>query len=246
MPFDEKLLEPHLTGLDVEKITFGFDAQAHIHPVSETVSGDRLHAIIDCVGREVEMEFNFAARHHLLNAMAALGAYMLMDQPLEAAPGAAAAIRLSRRRGEHIQTPDGILLIDDCYNANPLSMESSLEYLLATAPERRTVAILGDMGELGPRAEEYHRRLGARLAALGVDLLVGIGPLAAAYVEGARAEDSGRRDRHLPDCDSAIAAVRGMLEPGDVVLVKASRFMMLERLVSALAGAAGGEPDKEG
>ncbi|HDZ59254.1 MAG TPA: UDP-N-acetylmuramoyl-tripeptide--D-alanyl-D-alanine ligase [Actinobacteria bacterium] len=247
VPFGETMLEPHLAGLDVEKITFGFDVQADIHPVSETVTGGSLHATIDCAGREVEMEFNFAARHHLLNAMAALGAYMLMGQPLAAAPDAAAAIRLSPRRGEHIQAPDGILLIDDCYNANPLSMESSLEYLLATAPGRRTVAILGDMGELGLRAEEYHRRVGGRAAALGVDLLVGVGPLAAAYVEGARAKDGGRRDRHLPDCDSAIASVKDMLEPGDVVLVKASRFMMLEQLVSALAAAAGGSaPDKEG
>ena len=258
-PYGEQLLAPHLEGLDLEMLSFGFDADADIHPVSETFTNDSLHAVIDCRGSEVEVRFNFAARHHLLNAMAAIGAYMLMGMPLEELAEAAGRVTLSGMRGELIRLDDGTVLINDCYNANPLSMESSLRYLHELAAGRRTVAIIGDMGELGDDARSYHNRVGRAAARMGTDLIIAVGELSAEYVAGAAAEDSHRQDLHSNDCQGAISAAGVGLRPGDVVLVKASRFMELEHIVQSLVGendgdnegepagdGAGRSPEKEG
>jgi UDP-N-acetylmuramoyl-tripeptide--D-alanyl-D-alanine ligase len=248
VPFNEELLKPHLEDLDVEVLTFGFDAGADIHPVSETTAADRLHAVVDCCGAKLELTFNFAARHHLLNAMAAIGAYRLLGLPLDNLAAAAAGVNLSHRRGEHLRLSQDILLINDCYNANPLSMESALEHLARSAAGRRTVAILGDMGELGSEASAYHRQVGRTAARLGIDSILAIGELAAGYVEGAAEEDRERDDRHCINCDIAVRELEVLLEPGDIVLVKASRFMRLERITDALADSrpAGEETGKGG
>ncbi len=238
-PYGERLLEPHLAGLDLEMVSFGFDAAADIHPVSESFTSDSMHAVIDCRGSELEVSFNFRARHHLLNAMAAIGACMLMGIPLGGLVEAAAGIVLSDMRGEPVRLRDDTVIINDCYNANPLSMESSLRYLHELAAGRRTVAIIGDMGELGEDARSYHYRVGRAAADMGTDLIIAVGELSTEYLAGAASVDSARRDLHSGDCEAAIAAAAGSLRPGDVVLVKASRFMGLERIVEALTAEAG-------
>lgn len=243
-PYGEELLMPHLEGLDLEMLSFGFDREADIHPVSETFSEDRLHAVIDCRGTRVEFTFNFAARHHLLNALAAIGAYMLTGMPVEHLPEVATAITLSGMRGELINLADGTVLINDCYNANPLSMESSLRYLHDVAAGRRTLAVIGDMGELGDEAFAYHKRVGRSAARLGTDLIIAVGELSTGYVEGASGEDGRRQDLHATDRNGAIEILRRQLKPGDVVLVKASRFMGLETIVKALT--AGGSAETGG
>jgi UDP-N-acetylmuramoyl-tripeptide--D-alanyl-D-alanine ligase len=131
-------------------------------------------------------------------------------------------VAISRWRGEHIPLEDGGLLIADCYNANPASMAAALRHLVSAADGRRAVAVLGDMAELGPAAPGYHDGVGALAAELGVDV-VAIGPLARGY-----------RGRWFPDRDAALAALPGLLAPGDAVLVKGSRAMGLEAVVEAL------------
>lgn len=243
IPFGETLLAPYIADVEARIITFGFDAAADIHPVSHRHQEDgRLHCLLWCLGDEIMVDFGFAAHHHLLNFMAALGAYRLLGLPLAGAVDAARDIRLSGMRGELIELDNGVTLLNDCYNANPLSMSSSLDYLVSVAPGRRTVAVLGDMGELGGSALEYHRQVGRRAAELGVDCLVGIGEMAAGYVAGAR--DEGGCDKqsscfHYPDRAVALEAVRGLIRPGDVVLVKASRFMKLEEVSDAIADSCG-------
>ncbi len=240
-PYAEKLLESHLAGLDLRIITFGFDRLADIHPVfHEHTEEGRLHAVISCCGREIELWFNFAPHHHLLNAMAAIGAYHMLGLPLEEIPAAVANIHLSNLRGELVNLPGGVTLLNDCYNANPLSMSSSLEYLASVGTGRRTVAILGDMGELGAGSLDFHRGMGRRVAELGIDCLIAVGNDASAYVTGAREEGGcGGCYYHFADRAAALAEVPGLVRPGDVVLVKASRFMRLEELSEALVDAAG-------
>jgi len=128
------------------------------------------------------------------------------------------------------------VLIDDCYNANPMSMHAAIEELAATAPGRR-VAVLGDMLELGPEAPALHRRLGVEARDAGVDVLVTVGPLAAGIGEG-----YGGEPRSLPDAEAAAATVPGLLGPGDTVLVKGSRGVGLERVCEALRRAPAGDP----
>ena len=127
-------------------------------------------------------------------------------------------------------------LIDDCYNANPMSMRAALEDLALTAARAdrgRPVAVLGDMLELGPRERDYHVELGEQAARAGVDLLVTVGPLAAAIAE--------RFDGELhavPDAAAAAQIVPELLVLGDVVLIKGSRGVGLELVCRALRGGA--------
>lgn len=245
VPFGEPLLEPHLAGLELRKTTFGFDPLADIHPIfHEHMEDGSLHAVISCRGREIELWFNFAPHHHLLNMMAAIGAYDLLGLPLEEVPAAVEKIHLSGLRGELVKLVSGVTLLNDCYNANPLSMRSSLDYLASVGTGRRTVAIIGDMAELGEDSRGYHREIGKRVAELGIDCLFAIGGDAIGYIEGAR-QGGGCRECcfHFEDRKAALATVPDLVRPGDVVLVKASRFMKLEELSEALAGAGGDSSD---
>ncbi len=245
-PFGEELLKEHLAGLDLKVTTFGFDPLADIHPVfHEHAEDGRLHSVISVGGRELEIWFNFAAHHHLLNAMAAIGAYHALGLPLEELPGAVENIHLSSLRGELVNLPGGMTLLNDCYNANPLSMRSSLDYLASVGTGRRTVAILGDMGELGDASPEYHHEVGRRVAELGIDCLIAVGEAAAGYIEGARSEGACESCcYHFAGRDEALSGIERLVETGDVVLIKASRFMKLESLSEALtAGVDGADGD---
>lgn len=245
-PYGEKLLKPHLQSIAAQLVTFGFNPAADVHQVGQgEVKDGRLCCTLSVFGEEVEACFNFAARHQLLNAMAAMAAYRLLGLPLDALPDAVVGIHPPRLRGELLPLAGGGFIINDCYNANPLSMESSLAHLAEAGAGRRTVAILGDMSELGADSPAYHRHVGGLVADLDIDCLIAIGEQAGAYVEGAAASDqqgSGRRFHRFTDRREALAAVPDLLEPGDAVLVKASRFMELEELSELLAGK---EPGQE-
>src|SRR5439155_10791689 len=140
---------------------------------------------------------------------------------------------LAPRRGQESPLPGGGTLIADCYNANPLAMEAALADL-AGRPGRR-VAVLGDMLELGPDERRYHREVGAAARAAGIDLLVAVGHRAAEYLEGADVLPSV----HFASVEDAIEALPARLEPGDTVLLKASRGMALERVGARLLGREG-------
>jgi UDP-N-acetylmuramoyl-tripeptide--D-alanyl-D-alanine ligase len=185
----------------------------------------------DIRGTKLQLRFNFTARHQADNAAAALLAYEALGLPLERAQEGADRIVFSRWRGEETPLPGEGLLINDAYNANPVSTEAALRHLTARAGGRRRVAVLGDMAELGQDAATYHRRIG-EIAAENADVVVAVGGLARSYL-GAGAAD----ERHATTVDEAIAALEEVLRPGDVVLVKASRSAGLERVAEALAAA---------
>jgi UDP-N-acetylmuramoyl-tripeptide--D-alanyl-D-alanine ligase len=191
------------------------------------VSFEPPRLVAEVLGTVVELEVPFAAEHHARNALAALGAYAALGLPLERAGEGASAISFSRLRGEESELPGGGVLINDSWNANPVSMRAALEYLVRRAAGRRTVAVLGQMAELGEGSEEFHAAIGAAASDLGVDVVVAVG--------------GGHADRYggLPAGTSAEAAelLRELLEPGDVVLVKGSRVARLETVAEALAAA---------
>lgn len=240
-PYGNELLGPHLKAIKAQLVTFGFNPEADVHQVGRgKVREGRLCCTISVFGHEVEACFNFAARHQLLNAMAAMAAYRLLGLPLDALPEIIAGLHPPRLRGELLPLAGGGFLINDCYNANPLSMESSLAHLAEAGAGRRTVAILGDMSELGADAPSYHRHVGGLVAGMGIDCLIAIGKQAGAYVDGAAsaAAGSGRELHHFADRREALSAAPSLVRPGDAVLVKASRFMELEELSGLLAEAA--------
>ena len=175
------------------------------------------------------VSFNFTARHQAANAAAALAALDALGLPRPERVD----VDLSRWRGEESRLPGGGLLINDAYNANPVSMRAALAYLVERAGhQQRRVAILGDMAELGPDAPAFHREVGEAAAHSGVDVLVAVGELARGYLDGATSVSA---TRWYPDAASAAAAVDEVVEPGDCVLVKASRAVGLEVVAEALA-----------
>jgi UDP-N-acetylmuramoyl-tripeptide--D-alanyl-D-alanine ligase len=111
-------------------------------------------------------------------------------------------------------------------------MAAALSHLAERAGSRRRVAILGEMAELGPDGAEYHRRVGEAATQAGVSVLVGVGPLAAEYLAGARVPTM----RWAEDAQAALAAAIALVEPGDCVLVKGSRSVGLEVVAEGLAG----------
>jgi UDP-N-acetylmuramoyl-tripeptide--D-alanyl-D-alanine ligase len=142
-------------------------------------------------------------------------------------------LALSPGRGQRMTLTGDVMLIDDCYNANPMSMRAALDELAAAAGRERSsrrVAVLGDMLELGETEAELHAQVGEHAAASGVDLLVTVGPRAQRMTER-----FGGEVRAVPDAASAAELVPGLLRPGDMVLVKGSRGVGLELVCRALA-----------
>jgi UDP-N-acetylmuramoyl-tripeptide--D-alanyl-D-alanine ligase len=226
-PAGVRELEPYLGAGDVR--LFGPGGGAFVESF-EVVDGHS-NVAFDLRGEKLELRFNFTARHHADNALAALLAYEALGLPLDGAQRGADRIAFSRWRGEETPLPGEGLLINDAYNANPVSMKAALKHLSARAGGRRRVAVLGDMAELGPDASDYHRRIGA-FASENADVLVAVGELAQAYL-GHGVE----QERRAASVEEAIAAVDEVLRPGDVVLVKASRSAGLERVAEALTTA---------
>jgi UDP-N-acetylmuramoyl-tripeptide--D-alanyl-D-alanine ligase len=144
-------------------------------------------------------------------------------------PSGRVELELSAMRGQ-VRERDGVTIIEDCYNANPLSMRAALDDLATKRPAGRRIAVLGDMLELGPTEVAEHREIGRHAAASGVDVLVMVGPLAAEM-----AEPFGGEAHSVADAAEAAELVRRLVAPGDLVLVKASRGVALEAVTEALA-----------
>jgi UDP-N-acetylmuramoyl-tripeptide--D-alanyl-D-alanine ligase len=205
IPQDCPVLDPFVpAGLDIRR--FG--------PPEAEVRDGRMH--IDWHGREVV--FGFTARHQATNAAAALTALEALG--LEP-PSEPVDVEFSQWRSQEVELPGGGLLLNDAWNANPLAMRAALAHLLERAAGRRTVAVLGEMAELGPEAPRFHAEIGD--AAAIVDVVVGVGGLARGY----------RPDEWAATAAEAVELVRELVRPGDVILVKGSRSVGLEVVAEA-------------
>jgi UDP-N-acetylmuramoyl-tripeptide--D-alanyl-D-alanine ligase len=151
---------------------------------------------------------SYSSRHQLQNTRTALAAADVLGVP---PPAGELRVEFSKHREEERPLPGGGLLLNDCYNANPVSMRAALEHLAARSEGRRRVAVLGEMRELGPDAPSYHAEIGDVVRRLGVEHVIAVGELARAY-----------GGEWVATADEAAARLRGELRPGDVVLVKGS------------------------
>jgi UDP-N-acetylmuramoyl-tripeptide--D-alanyl-D-alanine ligase len=219
VPAGERLLDPYVHG-DVVRFGEGGDV------VLESFAPP--HVAIRARELELSLEVPFTSRHQLGNLLAAVAA----AQAVGVEPSGRVDVAFGALRGEHVALPSGAVVINDCYNANPLSMRAALDDLATHSPEGRRIAVLGDMLELGPGELEEHRALGAYAAESGVDVLLAVGPLSA---ETARA--FAGESLHVADAAEAAAAARELVGPGDVVLVKGSRGIALEAVAEALVAA---------
>ncbi|MCW3067628.1 MAG: UDP-N-acetylmuramoyl-tripeptide--D-alanyl-D-alanine ligase [Solirubrobacterales bacterium] len=223
LPHHEPLLEPHLRR-ELRTITFGDGGDVSL--LERRADG---RTRIAHGGEQIELWPSFAQQHNLRNLLAAVAA----ARALGVTPEGRLQVRFSAMRGERLALPGGVILIDDCYNANPMSMRAAIDDLADTAPARR-VALLGDMLELGSDAPRLHREIGEHAGARGIQLLVTAGPLAAEIAAGFPGES-----HQAADAAAAAELLGGLLLERDTVLVKGSRGVGLERAVAALRAAGG-------
>lgn len=174
-------------------------------------------------------------RHNVYNALAAAAIGLRLAVPLERVAEGLASAEMTGMRMETFSSARGVAVINDAYNANPTSMRAAIETLGAMRVSGRKVAVLGDMGELGSLSELAHFKMGEQVPHAGIDVLITVGALARRIADGARVE--GMSDDALRPCETveeAIQVLEDLLESGDAVLVKASRFMGLERVVEGI------------
>jgi len=221
VPVEDPLLAPHLRA-DLKTISFGERADVTLEQVLSDGS-----VLIAAHGRELELQPSFSQAHNLRNLLAATAAALALGLD----PGGPLHVRFSALRGERLELADGVIVINDCYNANPMSMRAAIDDLAGTAPARR-VAVLGDMLELGPQSPRLHREIGLYAAEQGLDVLVTVGPLAAEM----RSEFEGE-SYAVADAGAAAELLQTLLGTGDTVLVKGSRGVGLERVAEALGAA---------
>ena len=187
-------------------------------------------------GERVEVALAVSGEAQVGNALAAMAAARECGLGLaDAAETLGRTAAVSRWRMEIIERPDGVVIVNDAYNANPESMRAALKTVTAMAGRGRTWALLGPMGELGDRSVGEHDALGRYAVRLNVGTLVAIGDAARPIAQGAALEGSYDGEAQwVPDLDAAVALVAPKLRSGDVVLVKASRAAGLERLAQRL------------
>jgi UDP-N-acetylmuramoyl-tripeptide--D-alanyl-D-alanine ligase len=226
VPVDADALEPHLRE-ELTVTTFGPGGDVHV--VETAVTGRSANVRIATPAGEQRFVLPFAESYNVVNTLAAVAVGVALDADLDAMARRAPDISFSRLRGEHIELSGGVTLVNDCYNANPISMRAALESLNELTAAGRRVAILGGMAELGPDSPKYHREIGAHARGLGIEPIVGVGEMARDYAP----------DEWAPDPVAAAELAEGLLRNDDVVLVKGSRSVGLEHFTDELIGRRG-------
>ncbi|HEX7599101.1 MAG TPA: UDP-N-acetylmuramoyl-tripeptide--D-alanyl-D-alanine ligase [Polyangia bacterium] len=239
LPSDEPRLEP-----DVAKIPkarqrrFGVAGPMHafvrvMDCVPTGGAGSIIRLSVGCEPMVVRLPL--AGEHNARNAAAALAVAQALGVPLLPAAAALTGTTLPPHRSQ-ILTIGGRTVLDDCYNANPTSMSAALRMLVGSAGvSGKAFAILGDMFELGEEAVALHHAVGREAARIGLAGLAAVGELSAEMVAGAtEAGLPESRAQAFSDPEAAVQALAAWTEPGDWILVKASRGMRLERAVEAL------------
>jgi UDP-N-acetylmuramoyl-tripeptide--D-alanyl-D-alanine ligase len=218
VPAGEPLLAPHLRS-DVRTISFGPEGDVRL-----LAQGDD-NVALEALGQRITLGVDFPQAHLRRNLLPAVAAALSAG----VTPSGHVDVRFSPGRGELVQLDRGITLINDAYNANPMSVRASLDELTALAGAgHRRVAVLGDMLELGPDAPRFHAEIGAH-ADQRADVLVTVGPLSEAMAPPFHGEY-----HHAADAAEASELVRQLLHDGDFVLVKASNGVGLRQVCETL------------
>jgi len=216
-------------------VSFGLTARADVR--AEKIEpwgrdGTQFKLVLPGRSRRLVARIRVPGEHNVTNALAAAAVGIALDVPGAAIVAGFARFRPAAMRSQ-IEMRRGVRIIVDCYNANPASARAAVRLLAETAAKGRRIAVLGDMLELGPTTAELHAEVGAYVAAQSIDTLIASGPLARNLARGARTAGMTAVQETV-DAPAAAAELLALVRPGDVVLVKGSRGMRLERVVQAL------------
>ncbi|MBU2603548.1 MAG: UDP-N-acetylmuramoyl-tripeptide--D-alanyl-D-alanine ligase [Actinobacteria bacterium] len=260
VPADEAAIIDAARRLGVRVLRFAFaDARggalrlpdAEVRGVARRTGEGRMVLEVEWPGGSGVVPVPFTGAHRIRNAVTAAAACYAAGLPVEDCLSRLPDVAFTPLRGEEVRV-GGVVVRDDTYNANPAAVRLALDDLVIAAADtgRRAVAVLGDMLELGSEAHAYHREVGAHAAAVGVELLWGIGPFSRAMLEGydshasvevesdAAASQPGREGQTgvgwASRWEDALEELVASLEPDDMILVKGSRGIKLDGLVRAL------------
>ncbi len=218
----------------VRRIFFGLSAEAQVRAENIRAAGRTLEFELLLPEGCWPVRLQVAGRHNVQNALAAAAAAFALGVDGEIIVAGLEAFRPAPGRMEVVSVKDDILILEDSYNANPLSVKAALMTLDELGGEGRRIAVLGDMLELGKTSAELHREIG-QAAGRRVDLLVLLGKMAAEVAEGAR--EVGLTEEQIVIAGSheeAVSCLCSRLQCGDRVLVKGSRGMTMEKISSVL------------
>ncbi|MEU2610820.1 UDP-N-acetylmuramoyl-tripeptide--D-alanyl-D-alanine ligase [Micromonospora sp. NPDC007271] len=233
---DDPLVDAMAARTEARVVRYGESERADVRArdVSLDERGRASYTLVTPEG-SAPVRLGLAGRHQVSNTLAAAAVARELGMPLADLAAALGELGLvSTRRMDVFERPDGVTVIDDSYNANPASMAVALRALASMRGSGRTVAVLGYMAELGDFELQGHQQVGRLAAELGVDRLLVVGEPAAPIHEGATAvSDWGGESVLLTDQAAAVEVLRSELRPGDVVLVKGSRYRTWE-VVDAL------------
>jgi len=222
-------------------LTFGTAEEADVRAVDvRTDQLARPQFLLVTPQGSAQVELAVAGAHQVSNALAAAA----IGLEIGLTPAAIAEVLgrtgpASKWRMEITERADGVTVVNDAYNANPESMKAALKALATIGEGRRTWAVLGEMAELGDLSQPAHDEIGRLVVRLGIDRLIAVGPAIRSLFLGAHLEGSwGGEAEHVTTIDEALTVLDNDLRPGDVVLVKASRSVGLERVALTLLGSA--------
>jgi UDP-N-acetylmuramyl pentapeptide synthase len=225
--------------------SFGIDKPADVRATNVEDRGlDGMRAKVDISkafgeAASITIETPLLGRANLANVLAGMAVALDAGVPLPAIVERAATLAPASHRGEVTRLASGVTVMDDAYNANPLAVRRALDVIASEPHARRRVAVLGEMLELGPESVRLHEECGRAAVNSKIDVLVTVGKESArALGEAAVAAGLARESvTHFADSTAAAEAVAALVRPGDVVLVKGSRGVRLERVVERLQGA---------
>jgi UDP-N-acetylmuramoyl-tripeptide--D-alanyl-D-alanine ligase len=226
---DDALVAAMATAAPSRVVLVGTSPAATVRADNVRLVGGRAEFDLSAPQGAARVQLQLVGRHHVGNALAAAAVALEAGASVaDVAAGLAAARPRSRWRMEVTERADGLTVVNDAYNANPESMRAALRALMDLSGGRRTWAVLGEMRELGPAADDEHAAVGQVAVELGVDRLVLVGHQARAMAA------PGSDAVMVGDVEAAVDVLVSQVGAGDVVLVKASRAAGLERVAAAL------------
>ena len=233
--FDDPYVSTFGKGLGERAVFYGTGEGAEVRAVHVAeIGAEGVVFTVEAGGERASVQLKMLGRHNVSNALAAIAVGLQSGMSLAECAAAAGELRAGDKRGELLEW-NGALLINDCYNSNPAALNAMVDALMAI-PGRRHVVIAGEMLELGTGARELHAACGLRMAEHGVDFVLGVRGLAEAIVVAAR--DGGSEGLFVASPEEAGEWLVANVGEGDVVLLKASRGVRLEKALAALAGRA--------
>jgi len=239
--FDDERVRRFGEGFDGRAITFGFGEGAEIHASGfrleegQAPDGPRSRFRVGTPRGAADVELSLPGRHNVENALAAIAVAEAFEIPLGDVLEALHDFQPLYQRAEILRVAPDVVVINDSYNSNPRAMEQMLDVLVTWPGAARRIVVAGEMLELGPESPELHRQTGRRCGERGVDLLVGVQGDAQYFLEGAIAGGMpSEQTRFFADSADAGRFCRGVIGPGDVILVKGSRGVHLEAAIESL------------